>query len=183
MGFGDKLRLIRKERGITQEELADMLEVSRQAVSKWEAGNGYPETEKLLLVAKKLEVSLDYLMDYEVENHTEKNETVIANYKTNHIIIKKFDGSQTVNCISVKYSKILAPAKNEPTYILQGVDSVGMFGPHTVNLGWYDDEAAVKKEMEEILQAIERGEVMYQLKYYTDVEFKGIFGVVKRKVK
>ena len=38
MSFGDHLRIIRKERGITQEQLAEMLEVSRQAVFKWEAG-------------------------------------------------------------------------------------------------------------------------------------------------
>lgn len=38
MDFGEKLRLVRKERGITQEELAEQLQVSRQAISKWEAG-------------------------------------------------------------------------------------------------------------------------------------------------
>lgn len=181
MGFGDNLKLIRKERGITQEQLAEMLEVSRQAVSKWEAGSGYPETEKLLLIAKKLEVSLDYLMDNEPNDSKEKEESVVAYPKTNHIIISMFDGSQTVNCMSVKYSKIMAPAKNEPTYILQGVDKVGFFGPHMVILGWYNDEASIKKEMEEILQAIDKGETTYVLKYYTDVEFKGIFGIVKRK--
>ena len=37
MDFGEKLRLVRKERGITQEELAEQLQVSRQAISKWEA--------------------------------------------------------------------------------------------------------------------------------------------------
>lgn len=46
---------------MTQEELAEVLSVSRQAISKWESGFGYPETEKLLLLAKELNVSLDYL--------------------------------------------------------------------------------------------------------------------------
>ena len=62
MGFSENLRRIRRERGISQEELAEQLKVSRQAVSKWEQGNGYPEVEKLLLLSEVLSVSLDRLM-------------------------------------------------------------------------------------------------------------------------
>lgn len=61
MSFSENLKAIRKKHNITQEELADMLSVSRQAISKWESGVGYPETEKLLILAKELNVSLDYL--------------------------------------------------------------------------------------------------------------------------
>lgn len=62
MSFADNLKMIRKERNITQEQLAELLNVSRQAVSKWESGNGYPETEKLLIISKELNISLDYLL-------------------------------------------------------------------------------------------------------------------------
>lgn len=48
MKFSDKLQKLRKENNITQEGLADKLNVSRQAVSKWESGTGYPDTEKLI---------------------------------------------------------------------------------------------------------------------------------------
>ena len=61
MSFAENLKYIRKKRNITQEELADILSVSRQAVSRWESEIGYPETEKLLILARELEVSLDYL--------------------------------------------------------------------------------------------------------------------------
>lgn len=61
MGFAENLKHIRKKQNITQEELAEILHVSRQAVSKWESNGGYPETEKLLLIAKELNTSLDYL--------------------------------------------------------------------------------------------------------------------------
>ena len=61
MSFSDNLKHVRKEKQLSQEELAFMLEVSRQAVSKWELGEGYPEVEKLIILAKKLHVSLDYL--------------------------------------------------------------------------------------------------------------------------
>lgn len=61
MGFAENLREIRNKRNITQEQLAELLFVSRQTISKWESGQGYPETEKLLSIAKALNVSLDYL--------------------------------------------------------------------------------------------------------------------------
>lgn len=61
MSFSENLKAIRKKHSITQEELADMLSVSRQAISKWESGAGYPEIETLLILAKELNVSLDYL--------------------------------------------------------------------------------------------------------------------------
>lgn len=62
MSFADNLQAARKKNGLTQEDLAEMLDVSRQAVSKWEQGDGYPEAEKLLVLSDKLDISLDELM-------------------------------------------------------------------------------------------------------------------------
>ena len=53
MTLGDKLSKLRKENNYTQEQLADVLGVSRQAISKWESNITYPETEKLLIIAKE----------------------------------------------------------------------------------------------------------------------------------
>lgn len=181
MSFGDNLKLIRKERGITQEQLAEMLDVSRQAVSKWEAGNGYPETDKLVTISKKLNVSLDYLMDNEPTGVSEVKEKTVVYAPSNKIAITMFDGSQIVNCMSVRYSKIVAPGKKEPSYILQGIDKVGFFGAHTVILGWYEDEISVKKEIAEIADVISQGKISYNIKHYADVNFSGIFGVAERK--
>jgi len=61
MGFAENLKEIRNKRNITQEQLAEILSVSRQTISKWESGMGYPETEKLLSISKELNASLDYL--------------------------------------------------------------------------------------------------------------------------
>ncbi len=65
MEFYQKLKKIRKENGMSQEELADQLSVSRQAVSKWENGQGFPETEKLMQISSLFNVSLDYLLKEE----------------------------------------------------------------------------------------------------------------------
>lgn len=63
MGFGENLQAVRRMNHLSQEELAEMLNVSRQAVSKWEVGEGYPEIDKLLLLSKFLNVSLDSLLE------------------------------------------------------------------------------------------------------------------------
>lgn len=64
MTFGEKLYQLRKAQGLSQEALAEKLHTSRQAISKWENNNGYPETEKLILLAKLFHVSLDdFLME------------------------------------------------------------------------------------------------------------------------
>lgn len=67
MSFAENLKQVRKEKNLSQEELAEILDVSRQAVSKWEQGIGYPEVEKLLLMANRLNISLDSLMATEKE--------------------------------------------------------------------------------------------------------------------
>ena len=63
MKFSDKLQKIRKENNITQEGLADKLNVSRQAVSKWESGTAYPDTEKLIQISKIFNIKIDDLIN------------------------------------------------------------------------------------------------------------------------
>ena len=77
MSFAENLKKIRKEKGFSQEELAEIMNVSRQAVSKWEQGGGYPEVEKLLLLSSKLNISLDSLMSEEIaQNNNSENQKV-----------------------------------------------------------------------------------------------------------
>lgn len=62
MTFGEKLYQLRKAHGFSQESLAEKLNTSRQAVSKWENNNGYPETEKIILMSKIFGVDLNHLL-------------------------------------------------------------------------------------------------------------------------
>ena len=61
MSFADRLKIARKEKGYSQEQLAEALEVSRQSITKWETGAAYPELRKLLLLSVRLEKDLDWL--------------------------------------------------------------------------------------------------------------------------
>lgn len=62
MAFADTLQHLRKNKGLSQEDIAERCNVSRQSVSKWETGQGYPETEKLLTLCDLLDTDLDYLL-------------------------------------------------------------------------------------------------------------------------
>lgn len=72
MNFSESLSKYRKAAGISQERLADMLGVSRQAVSKWETGETQPEMANLLAICKILKVTPDELMGYESTERDEK---------------------------------------------------------------------------------------------------------------
>lgn len=72
MTLGKKIAKQRKELYYTQEQLADILGVSRQSISKWESDLAYPETDKLIELGKLFDCSMDYLLKEEV---TEKSGT------------------------------------------------------------------------------------------------------------
>lgn len=62
MAFNENLQNLRKMKGMSQEQLAEQLGVSRQAISKYESGNGYPETEKLIAICEIFDCSMDVLI-------------------------------------------------------------------------------------------------------------------------
>lgn len=67
MVMHEKLVQLRKEKGLTQIELAEAVNVSRQAVSKWESGGALPSTENLIFLSKLYGVTIDYLVNDESE--------------------------------------------------------------------------------------------------------------------
>lgn len=80
MDFNNRLYQLRKQKGLSQEELANRLNVSRQTVSKWEVGDSTPDMEKLIAMSDLFDVSLDKLVmgkeDEEKSSQTTKSELV-----------------------------------------------------------------------------------------------------------
>lgn len=94
MTFGERLYELRNKNNLSQEELAEVLDVSRQSISKWENDKAYPEMTRLLFMSDYFDVSLDYLMrGIEKENNEEKVTSDDADknsndkYKTKNILL------------------------------------------------------------------------------------------------
>ena len=62
MNFSEKLLTLRKAKGMTQEQLAEKLDVSRQSISKWESGQAVPELEKIVALSTIFDITTDYLL-------------------------------------------------------------------------------------------------------------------------
>ncbi len=169
MGFAENLRRIRKEKGLSQEALAEMLEVSRQSVSKWEQDEGYPEVEKLLHLSNRLNVSLDSLMGVEI--HREGNPGHIG---TGTIVITSPHENTVVSCYKVTSSQMMNVGRKSPQYALFGISSGGsaFWGEPTHFLGWYADQEHLSREVQEIQHAIRTGNPFYELKHSAKVTRK-----------
>lgn len=72
MTFGEKLQVLRKSKGMSQEQLAAQITVSRQAVSKWELGESNPDLENVIQISDIFNVTTDYLLKDEEESSTSK---------------------------------------------------------------------------------------------------------------
>ena len=72
MILADKIIKLRKQRGWSQEQLAEMLNVSRQSVSKWEGGLSIPDLDKIIKMSSLFGVSTDYLLKDEMEEKQAK---------------------------------------------------------------------------------------------------------------
>jgi len=168
MSFAENLQRIRKERHLSQEELAEMLDVSRQAVSKWEQGEGYPEAEKLLLLSGKLNVSLDSLMETGIAREAPAQPDRV----TGVITISSPHEHVVAKCRRVMASQRFRGGEDAPQYALFGVNDAGLslWGESNTFLAWYATREQLEKELAEIRDAIFSAVPTYELKYSARVE-------------
>ena len=162
MSFGENLQTIRKKNRLSQEGLAEMLGVSRQAVSKWELGEGYPEVDKLLILSKKLNISLDSLLG------GENTQTASENGKASDMIrIISPNEGVIISTSKVTRSQQFRGSKNSPKYALFATDGNDMsfWGAQNTFLAWYRNLEDVTREIAEIQNALDGGAVSYTLQY------------------
>ena len=91
MELSEKLLTLRKQRGWTQEELAEALFVSRTAISKWESGRGYPSIDSLKAISKLFSVSIDELLSNEELIIVAETDSKEKEHKTNTVIFGLID--------------------------------------------------------------------------------------------
>ncbi len=162
MSFGENLQTIRRKNQLSQEGLAEMLGVSRQAVSKWELGDGYPEVDKLLLLSKKLNVSLDSLLGAEntaASPAGDKHSGMIRIHSPHEGVI--------ISASRVTRSQQFKGGINSPKFALFASDGNDMsfWGAQNTFLGWYRDLESVTREIAEIQAALDAGAASYTLQY------------------
>lgn len=80
MTFAEKFYSLRKEAGLSQEECAENIGVSRQAISRWEMGTATPDMQNLLAISKLFSVSTDYLIRDDIDNRSTDTETSSSDY-------------------------------------------------------------------------------------------------------
>ena len=86
MSFSDNLRHLRKQKGYSQEQLADKLSVSRQAVSKWESDSGFPEMDKLMQLSELFHCSIDTLVKQDLTQSSIHEKDI---YENHHNLMSK----------------------------------------------------------------------------------------------
>ena len=91
MSIGEQIQKMRIQRGLTQERIAEMLEVSRQSVSKWELGQAIPDVEKIITMSKLFDVSTDAILFNKSEEYIEKKSPL--HLGSVYLIVKDFEKS------------------------------------------------------------------------------------------
>lgn len=142
MTLGSKLAKLRRENNYTQEQLAELLGVSRQAVSRWESDSAYPETEKLIRLGKLYHCSMDYLLLDEIqeadvpsapvtEPKVQKIELTALCYER---VSKKKIGNLPLWHINIGYGRV-AKGIFALGLTAQGVVSIGLLSLGLVSFG------------------------------------------------
>lgn len=138
MTLGDKLTKLRKENNYTQEQLAEILGVSRQAISKWESNIAYPETEKLLRLGELYKCSMDYLLKDENCEPTPvpKSKTITLNFANpnfERVSKRNFHGLPLWH-INIGYGRT-AKGVIAIGFTAKGIISIGLFSVGIISFG------------------------------------------------
>lgn len=162
MEFNEKLQELRKNKGLTQEELANDLYVSRTAISKWESGRGYPNIDSLKAISKYFSVSLDNLLSSEEILNVAENDHKIKEQRIQDIVYGVLDCSlimfmflpffgQKVNGV-IQQVSLLNLSESE-AYVripyLIGISIIVLFGVLTLvlhgnqNVFWFKNKSKI----------------------------------------
>ena len=165
MNFGENLQSIRKKNHMSQEDLAELLGVSRQAVSKWELGEGYPEVDKLLVLSQRLNVSLDSLLGNEPAKPVSGNTETSGSPRTIRIV-SPHEGV-ILDTTRVVRSQQFRGGANSPKFALFATDgnNNSVWGAQNTFLAWYRNLEDVTEEIKSIQKALDAGEASYELQY------------------
>ncbi|KAF1299314.1 transcriptional regulator [Enterococcus sp. JM4C] len=170
--FSEKLRDLRMKKGISQEELSEVLDVSRQSISRYENGTAQPDLDKLVLLAKYFEVSTDYLLVGSPEEEQAPSSDAMG---TDKITIMSPVNGNVASYHKFFLIPVFGKKEFHPEVILCGVDGRNFWGESSANLAWYRTREDAETELKEIMDAMARGQSNYELKYFVPIKSRGLF--------
>lgn len=181
MDFGIRIQNLRKEKGLSQEALAQQLGVSRQAVSKWETGEGYPEMDKIILLSDLFQVSLDYLIKDQSEPKTsDDNNTYFMNSQKikEYMNLKKRQAFLTAFSVALIILSVTLPVLSDGTKY----DNLGAFSMLVVVALAVALLIYTHMSLEHYMQ-VEKKNIQISFNDLQDLQskqihFKSIFGIV-----
>lgn len=136
MEFKDKLLKLRKEQGLSQQELADQLHVSRQSVSKWELGESQPDINNIKILSDLFQVSADYLL----------KDDIVTNQKDEAICQKVFVIALLIVLFGVICSQMLWKEYQDAISLLIGmfiqIVGIGIF--EYIAIAWHNEKIQKK---------------------------------------
>ena len=132
MALSQNILDYRKKNGLSQEELGDKVNVTRQTISNWELGETSPNPEQLKLLSKVLNVSIDELVDNDLENvilkkvkltekQTKSIKKILKGILIGFIALLVIDIVAFIICFTNKIGPFKESKSNKPTYVIQEV--------------------------------------------------------------
>ena len=106
MNIADRIQYLRKQKGFSQEELADKVGVSRQSVSKWESEQSTPDLEKIIILSDIFDVTTDYILKGIEPVETDKVDTMKKLYRGFIIIFALIAGIWAFSANRFRYSEM-----------------------------------------------------------------------------
>ena len=132
MTTGEKISKLRKEQGYKQEELAEKLGVTRQAVSRWESDLAFPETDKLVTMSKLFGCSVDYLLKYDEDERGGENQPFeFGKLKNWHF---EYKSKRTVGGVPLVHVNI-GLGRTAKGIVAVGIKSIGVISVGVLSLG------------------------------------------------
>lgn len=133
MTTGEKITECRKKQNLTQSQLAEMLGVTRQAVSRWESDAAFPETDKLLKMSEIFDCSVDWLLKYNVDQGEEtKPQKNLLDYLINFSF--EYKSKRTVGKLPLVHINI-GRGRTAKGFFAVGLKSVGIFSVGLLSMG------------------------------------------------
>lgn len=196
--LGERIKELRLTHDMSQEDLSEVLDVSRQSISKYENGTAEPSLDKLKLIVDYFEVSYDYLLSDAPAEKPVKTQTkpksapapekikrsishLTQSKEAEHLpsidIQIKTGDRETLSFFKFEVVEKFPHMDYKPSGLLIGVDEMSIFGDHKVNIAWYRHLEDAEKEKQAILAAIEAGEESYEIQYDVPVKKRGFFSV------